>query len=177
VAKLNDEHKRWIVTQWAFYRNQREIMDGFNGEFGFAITVAQAQFYNLSEGLVKRTAASPHLQLLFDEARKKYLTEITSIPVANAAFRLHRLQEMFEVHHANRNWKSAASILEQAAKESGGAFTNRHEVDAKSKVDMTMTDEADIPAEVKRDMLKARMREIIAAAAPLPEAPPPKTKH
>ncbi|EHK65287.1 hypothetical protein KYC_17372 [Achromobacter arsenitoxydans SY8] len=64
---------------------------------------------------------------LFEATRKRFREEVAEIPIADQAFRLRALGKIYERHISRGNVVGAAGVLEQAAKEVGGAFTNRRE--------------------------------------------------
>jgi hypothetical protein len=49
---------------------------------------------------------------------------LADIPIAQMGYRLRRLQEMALQAERMKNYKLAAEIMEQAAKDHGGLFTN-----------------------------------------------------
>jgi hypothetical protein len=54
--------------------------------------------------------------------------EISDIPIANKAYRLRVLQRMATAENM-KNMGMTAQLLEQAAKECGDAYTNKHKVE------------------------------------------------
>jgi len=65
---------------------------------------------------------------LFEDTRKKFREAVAEIPIAGQAFRLRALGKIYDRHMARGNVAAAAAVLEQAAKEQGGMFTNKREV-------------------------------------------------
>ncbi len=66
--------------------------------------------------------------MLFVQHRKNFNDEISSIPIANKAYRLKMRDEMVLEALESKNMPLVAKILEQAAKGVGEAFTNKHKV-------------------------------------------------
>lgn len=66
---------------------------------------------------------------LFNETRKRFQTEISDIPIANKAYRLRALDRMMTNAEKMRNMALAASLMEQAAKEVGDAYSNKQKVE------------------------------------------------
>lgn len=66
---------------------------------------------------------------LFYATRRQFLEEITEIPISQKVYRLKKLQENLDIYERMRNYKGINECLEQAAKEVGGAFTNKREHD------------------------------------------------
>lgn len=131
MAKLNDNHKAFIVRCYARFMSVSEVVAEFRDHFGMELKPNHASCYNPDT----RAAAelSEKWRTLYDEERKRFLADVDHIPIANGAYRLSVLNTMI------RNLKSVpkpnvpliASLLEQAAKEVGGIFTNRRELTGK----------------------------------------------
>jgi Uncharacterized conserved protein (DUF2280) len=77
---------------------------------------------------------------LFFETRKQFLEDLESTPIANKAVRLRRLDRMANVAEDRGNLVLAADLGERAAKEVGGAYTNKHQLEHTGK------DGKDLPA-------------------------------
>ncbi|MBZ0348485.1 DUF2280 domain-containing protein, partial [Acinetobacter baumannii] len=122
-------------------------------EFGVDISRSQCECYdptkysgrNLSKKFVK----------LFELTREKFDKGLIDIPIANKYYRLKQYQRQLE---KTRNVKTALKILEQAAKDIGGQFTNRQEITGKDGGPVqTVNSEIPVPMD---DYLKAR-REVL----------------
>lgn len=74
---------------------------------------------------------SPKLRTIFETARAKFIEDVSAIPVAQRAYRLRALQRSVERAEKIENIAMVASLLEQAAKEMGGMFSNRRELTGK----------------------------------------------
>ncbi|EPG3459357.1 DUF2280 domain-containing protein, partial [Acinetobacter baumannii] len=118
-------------------------------EFGVDISRSQCECYdptkysgrNLSKKFVE----------LFESTREKFDKGLIDIPIANKYYRLKQYQRQLE---KTRNVKTALKILEQAAKDIGGQFTNRQEITGKDGGPVqTVNSEIPVPME---DYLKAR---------------------
>ncbi|ANB87974.1 hypothetical protein SG90_005515 [Acinetobacter baumannii] len=122
-------------------------------EFGVDISRSQCECYdptkysgrNLSKKFVE----------LFELTREKFDKGLIDIPIANKYYRLKQYQRQLE---KTRNVKTALKILEQAAKDIGGQFTNRQEITGKDGGPV-QTVNSEIPVPMK-DYLKAR-REVL----------------
>ena len=133
---LSEEVKIFIVTRWAMFDKATEIMHAVKEEFGVDITVENAKFYRIDGPSSK--AVGKKWRILFDETRKKYLEELASHPVAHRAYRIAQLGKITEEAMKAKNYKLAQSAMEQAAKETGNAFTN--EINVKGGVKHTVED-------------------------------------
>lgn len=70
-------------------------------------------------------------RIIFEETRKAFLADITRIGIANPAVRLQELAGIASRAKTKKNDVLLMSALEQAAKESGGAYTNKLRVTGK----------------------------------------------
>jgi hypothetical protein len=139
MATLNDDVKRFIVQAIACYDTPQQIVEVVKEEFGIVVSRPQVQTYDPEKAQGK--ALSKKWRDLFAETRKKFLDDASSIPIANQTFRLRALNRMYARAERQGNVVVAAQIIEQAAKEVGGAFTNRRELTGKDggPVDLLMS--------------------------------------
>lgn len=122
MAVLTDEQKLFIVRRLAQYRTPSQVAAEVNETFGLDITRQQTW------ALQPHIAAGKRLRAEFERARKAYHENVDDIPIAMEAFRLNSLNEMMMEAKRKGNYPLAASLMEQAAKELGGAYTNRREL-------------------------------------------------
>jgi len=125
--KLTANHKEFIVGQLACFRTPTEVARGVREHFGFDLAVQQIAFYDPTTAQGEREL-SPEWRELFAATRKRFLEDATVIPIANAAYRLVRLQRMIDDEKLAKNPILVMKALEQAARESGGAYTNKREI-------------------------------------------------
>ena len=88
-------------------------------------------------------------QTLFHDTRKRFREETAEIPIANRAYRLRALGRMAEKAESMKNMALTAQLLEQAAKEVGDVYVNRHRKDETN-------DEPVIPTRIQVDVVDAR---------------------
>lgn len=129
MATLNDDVKRFIVQALACYDTPSQVAEAVKEEFGLVIDRQHVAVYDPTKKVGK--ALSQKWRDLFEETRKKFLNDVSSIPIANQTFRLRALNRMFTRAESVKNLALASQLLEQASKEVGGAFTNRHELTGK----------------------------------------------
>lgn len=123
MAALKEEVKLYIVQCLACYDTPSQVADSVKEEFGIEIPRPNIQAYdptksqgkNLSVGYVD----------IFNATRQAFLDDIKNIPIASQSFRLRSLQRMHDYALSRKNFVLAKEILEQAAKEVGGSFTNK----------------------------------------------------
>jgi hypothetical protein len=126
MAAITDEVKVFIVTALACFDEQKQVIADVKERFG--VTVSQQQVSAYDPNTVAGGRLSKQFKLLFETTRKEFLGNISAVPIANAAVRLRKLQRLVAQAEARGNAKLVAELLEQAAKDSGGAFTNRREL-------------------------------------------------
>ena len=125
MAKLTEAHKRFIVQALACGDTPSQVAEAVKDEYGLDVHRTQVAQYDptkvAGQGLAKKWRE------LFDATRKRFRDEIAEIPIADQAFRLRQLGRIYDKHISRGNVIGAAGVLEQAAKEVGGAFTNKRE--------------------------------------------------
>jgi hypothetical protein len=126
MAKLTEPVQTFIVQALACFDSPTEVAKAVREEFGVTIDRQQAQQYHperrASKGMAEKWVK------LFHATREQFLKEAGKVPIAQQAYRLRSLQRLHELAVSRNNAALAAQLLEQAAKEVGGAFTNRREV-------------------------------------------------
>lgn len=139
MATLTDDVKAFIVQALACYDTPSQVVDAVKEEFRFVVSRPQVQSYDPEKKQGK--SLSRKWRDLFEETRKKFLEDASAIPIANQTFRLRTLNRMLQKVEKQGNVAAATQILEQAAKEVGGAFTNKRELSGAGggPVDMTWT--------------------------------------
>ena len=127
MATLKEPVKIFIVQALACRDTPQEVVTLVKQEYDIEVTRSQCQNYdptkysgrNLSKKFVE----------LFYETRKKFDEGLIDIPIANKHFRLKQYQKQLERN--TKNTVMSLKILEQAAKDVGGQFTNRQEITGK----------------------------------------------
>lgn len=128
MAALNDDVKVYIVTALACFDEPKQVAKDVKEKFGVDVYQQQLTAYDPSNAAGKRM--SKKLREHFQTTREQFLADTSRIPIANAAVRLRTLQRLVKNAEERGNASMVASLLEQAAKEVGGAFTNRQKVEA-----------------------------------------------
>lgn len=123
MPALDVKVKRFIVRALACWDTPSQVAASVKEEFGIEVTRQQVATYDPTK--VNGRELSKELTALFNETRAKFKSEIDEIPIANQAFRLRSLARMHQVAETRGNADLAARLLEQAAKEQGGAYTDR----------------------------------------------------
>lgn len=127
MATLKPEVKAFIVQALACYDTPSQVVDNVQKEFKLKLTRQQVESHDPTKASGKGLAEK--WVELFKATRTRFQTEITDIPIANKAYRLRALDRMMTKAESMRNMALASSLIEQAAKEVGDAYTNRQKVE------------------------------------------------
>ncbi|NIY47279.1 DUF2280 domain-containing protein [Cedecea colo] len=127
MAALSPEVKAFIVQALACFDTPTKVAEQVKQEFGLVVTLQQVSSYDPSRAMAKNLGQK--WVELFHETRKRFQTELSDIPIANKAYRLRTLDRMMTKAENMRNMALAATLIEQAAKECGDAYTNRQKVE------------------------------------------------
>lgn len=125
MAILTAEVKGFIVQALACFDTPTQVAEAVKKEFNIEITRQQVAQHDPTKSTGANLAAK--WRILFEDTRKRFREEIADIPIANRAYRLRALGRMAERAEGMRNMALAAQLYEQAAKESGGVYTNKHQ--------------------------------------------------
>lgn len=126
MAKLTDAHKRIIVQALACWDTPTEVSALLREQFGIDVHRTQVAQYDPTK--VAGKAMGKAWVQLFNDTRARFRAEVAEIPIADQAFRLRALGKIYARHMERGNAVGATQVLEQAAKEVGGMFTNRREL-------------------------------------------------
>ncbi|MEM6326352.1 MAG: DUF2280 domain-containing protein [Bacteroidota bacterium] len=121
MASLTDPQKRYLVQRLAVFDSPSEAADALFEEHGVRIDRRQAGNYDAEQPHARQRLAKS-LVALFDETRERFTREVESIPIAQKAYRLRRLDENERQARRMRNLRLSNETLKQAAQEVGGAF-------------------------------------------------------
>ncbi|KFC98063.1 DUF2280 domain-containing protein [Leclercia adecarboxylata] len=124
MAALSTEVKAFIVQSLACYETPAKVIELVKENFKVVVTRQQVSAYDPANAMAK--SLSQKWVDLFKTTRSRFQTEITDIPIANKAYRLRVLDRMATRAEGMKNLALTAEIIEQAAKECGDAYTNKH---------------------------------------------------
>jgi len=161
MAKLKTNIQTFIVQQFAMYSTPQEIVDLVKVNFSIETTRSQVFFYNAD---MNPTLAQKWKDL-FDRTREKFLSDTSSIAIAQRSYRLNELDKIYQGQkNAPRpNTAAMKDTLEQAAKEAGEAFTN------KQKHEHTGKDGKDLPQTITVNIVKSAS--VVRAEEPAEDPP------
>ena len=116
--------------------------------YGVEVTLPQVMYYDATSA---GTDLAPDLRELFAAVRERAKRDIDDIPCAHLAVRMRTLQEGIDAARQNRNWVLVGTLLEQAAKDTGGLYTNRRLISPEDPAEALARD-LGIPADELRQL-------------------------
>lgn len=126
MATLKGEVKAFIVQSLACFDTPSQVVE---------LVKRIWPEHHASAGRIPRPDESKRQGLaqkwvdMFNATRERFQNEISDIPIANKAYRLRALDRMMTKAESMRNMALAASLMEQAAKECGDAYSNKQKVE------------------------------------------------
>lgn len=127
MAALKGEVKAFIVQSLACFDTPSQVVESVKKEFGLAIPRQQVESHDPTKANGKGLAQK--WVDMFNATRERFQSELSDIPIANKAYRLRALNRMMTSAEKMRNMALAASLMEQAAKEVGDAYSNKQKVE------------------------------------------------
>lgn len=124
---LKDEVKQHIVQALACFDTPSQIVESVKENYGIVITRQQAAAYDPTKLSGKDSAKK--WKKIFEATREAFLKDVSTIPIAQPAYRLRVMQRMLAKTEKQGNVAVAAQLLEQAAKDTGGVYTNRQKLE------------------------------------------------
>ena len=124
MAALKGEVKAFIVQSLACFDTPSQVVEAVKKEFGLTITRQQVESHDPTKANGKGLAQK--WVDMFNTTRDRFQNEISDIPIANKAYRLRALDRMATKTEGMKNFALASQLIEQAAKEVGDAYTNKH---------------------------------------------------
>lgn len=127
MAALKEPVKIFIVQALACRDTPQEVADAVKQEFKIEIDRRQCASYDPTK-LAGKNLSKKFVEL-FNKTRADFDAGLIDIPIANKHYRLKQYQKQLERNA--KNTVMSLKILEQAAKDVGGQFTNRQEITGK----------------------------------------------
>ncbi|ENV69769.1 MULTISPECIES: DUF2280 domain-containing protein [Acinetobacter] len=124
MATLKEPVKIFIVQSLACRDTPQEVAELVKQEFKISIDRVQVASYDPTKAAGKNL--SKKFVELFHKTRADFDAGLIDIPIANKHYRLKQYQKQLERNA--KNTVMSLKILEQAAKDCGGQFTNKQEI-------------------------------------------------
>lgn len=125
MATLTDQQKAFIVERLACWSTPAQIREELQETFKLDVPASTILRYDPTTVQGEKELGKKWKEL-FHETRERFLKETAAIPIAHQSYRLQELWRMYR--KAGRNSDLGAKLLEQAAREVGGHYTNRREL-------------------------------------------------
>lgn len=129
MHKLNGNHKAFIVRCLACFMGPSEVVEAVKEQFDLTISRQQAQSFDPTKA--GGTRLGQPLRDLFAATREEYVGSTYNIGISHLAYRLTRLQDLLDRAEEAGNYALCVKILEVAAKEMGGWYVRRRDVQGK----------------------------------------------
>lgn len=130
VQRLSSEVQRAIVTRLAAFQPPSEVREGIKADHDVDVSPSAILYYHPDH--------SPRLgaewRELFRATRERVIRDESDIGLAHRAVRLRRLDRLAHKAEQRGSLVLAGKFLEQAARETGGAYTNHHVVSSGDSV-------------------------------------------
>lgn len=150
AERIDADIRAFMVTRLAVYESPSQVAAAVLEEFGVKVERAYVQQQD-PERAAGRNLHSD-LKALYYATREKFIADCSAIPIAQKSYRLASLMAMHKKCAEKGNYALASSLLEQAAKEMGEAYTNRQKLEHTSPDgSMTPTTIARVVVDPKND--------------------------
>jgi hypothetical protein len=131
MPKLEREHQVYIVHQLARFKSPTRVAKLVKETFDIEVERQHVEHYDPTKHAGQDL--SKEFVDLFNEQRAQYTKDLNSNSVFHQKVRMDILEEMIEAERskATPNKTLISKLLEQAAKEAGGSYTNQHVIATK----------------------------------------------
>ncbi len=128
MAALTQQQKVFVVQHLGAFYSLSEVRDLFQEAYGALLDTAQIARYNPT--IAAGSSLSESLREEFVRSRRAFLEDRSGIAIAQTNYRLRELDGLYRRVRSERNPNIvlALSILEQAAQDDGGKYTNKREI-------------------------------------------------
>jgi len=121
MATLREPIKIFIVQSLACFDTPQQVVDAVRVKYGIEIDRQQVASYDPTKATCR--GISKALKKLFEQTRNDFRKNIEDIAIANKAFRLRELQNMYE--DSGKNKRAKQNLLKQAFQETDGRVTKQ----------------------------------------------------
>lgn len=125
-GKLNDEQRTFVVQSLACFDSVSTVRENLKKDYGVEVSLQAIETYDPNKKAGAKLAKK--WKVLFEATREAFINDTSEIGISHRAVRLRALQRMASAAEGMKNYVLASSLLEQAAKEMGGSYTNRKEL-------------------------------------------------
>lgn len=126
MASLTSEIQSFVVQQLAWYRTPTQVVEDVQEEYGVDVSRSQVQYYHPEKG--DREPKKEWTEQFYD-LREAIRNGRVDVAIGQEVWRLRQLLQIYRKLMEMGHYLGAAEILEQAAKDRGGKYTNRTELE------------------------------------------------
>ena len=123
---LSVEQQTYAVQALACFDSPSVVAALLKKDFGVVISPQGVECYDPKKRAGRRMAKK--WKAIFEETRKTFLEDTSQIGISHRTVRLRAIQRMADKAETLGNMVLASSLMEQAAKEMGGSYSNRREI-------------------------------------------------
>ena len=123
-SRLSTGARIFIVKSLACFDAPSLVIAAVRSEFGEEATPQMLTYYDPTKAAGRRALAR-RWRLLFEESRKAFLEDLSTIGASHRSARLRKLDRHIALHDEAGNSLIMARLLKQAADEMGEIETNR----------------------------------------------------
>ncbi|MDR0243213.1 MAG: DUF2280 domain-containing protein [Burkholderia sp.] len=127
MAALPEPIKVFVTQALACFDTPSRAAKSVREEFGVEVSPQQCERYDPTKRA--GSALSKKYREIFERTREEFLSDTSRIGVSHRAVRLRALDRAVAKAEERNNLPLMAQLLEQAAKESGDAYTNRRRLE------------------------------------------------
>ncbi|WP_438332872.1 DUF2280 domain-containing protein [Burkholderia pseudomallei] len=131
MAALPEPIKVFVTQALACFDTPSRAAKSVREEFGVEVSPQQCERYDPTKRAGE--TLSKKYREIFERTREEFLNDTSRIGIAHRAVRLRKLAMAVDKAEERGNLVLMAQLLEQAAKEAGDAFTNRHRLEHTGK--------------------------------------------
>jgi hypothetical protein len=131
TGKLSNEQKVFVVQALASFDSAHEVAKMVKEAFGITIAPQSIEFYDPTKKAGENVA--DRWRKLFWATREAFLKEEAAIGISHRVVRMRKLQRQVDLNEQRGNSAMVAQLLEQAAKEMGNAYSNKHRLEHTGK--------------------------------------------
>lgn len=131
MAVLSQTVKTRITQGLACFDTPSQVAKDILAEFGMTVTPQQCEAYDPTKRSGERLGKK--FRAIFESTRKAFLDDTSTIAVSHRAVRLRKLGRAADLAEFRGNLPLMAQLLEQAAKEAGGSYTNTKKLEHTGK--------------------------------------------
>lgn len=157
MAALKEPVKIFIVQSLACFETPQQVADSVEETYNIKIDRKQCHSYDPTKYAGRNL--SKKLKDLFYETRKKFQENILDIPIANKAFRLKEIQNMYD--DAGKNKRIKQNLLKQAFQETDGRVIRQEVTGANGGAIKTESEQKQtLPTYTLEDLAKLSPQEL-----------------